>query len=39
MDADIGVIDPTSQASNNGSAFTGISVNTPLWNTALGLLA
>jgi K+-transporting ATPase ATPase A chain len=27
----------TSAANNNGSAFAGITVNTPWWNTALGL--
>ncbi|HVO42949.1 MAG TPA: potassium-transporting ATPase subunit KdpA, partial [Aggregatilineales bacterium] len=27
----------TSAANNNGSAFAGISVNTPFYNTALGL--
>ncbi|MGW4500316.1 potassium-transporting ATPase subunit KdpA [Micromonospora sp. NPDC004336] len=27
----------TSASNNNGSAFAGISVNTPWWNTALGL--
>ncbi|KXK63947.1 potassium-transporting ATPase subunit A [Micromonospora rosaria] len=27
----------TSASSNNGSAFAGITVNTPWWNTALGL--
>ena len=27
----------TSAANNNGSAFAGISVNTPWYNTALGL--
>ncbi|MET0496254.1 MAG: potassium-transporting ATPase subunit KdpA [Actinoplanes sp.] len=27
----------TSAANNNGSAFAGITVNTPWWNTALGI--
>ena len=27
----------TSAANNNGSAFAGITVNTPWWNTALGV--
>jgi K+-transporting ATPase ATPase A chain len=27
----------TSASNNNGSAFAGITVNTPWWNTALGL--
>ena len=27
----------TSAANNNGSAFAGITVNTPWWDTALGL--